>query len=502
MAIARYTASADTTIVNAFEANLITRGSGSNMGYADSLEVFSIYGQESGSAGQTQELSRVLVDFPIAQISADRTAGTIPASGSVSFYLKLFNAKTPFTLPQGFTLMVTPVSRSWVEGTGLDMDNYKDLGFANWMKSDSSTSWTTAGGDYRTVNNYKVVFPQGYENVELNVSNLVERWIAGTYTNYGFGIHLTASEEAYMKYTGSNGILQNLVGAAQSFYTKRFFSRSTEFFFKRPLIEARWDSRVLDNRENCFYSSSLAPAADNLNRLYLYNYIRGRLVNIPKVSTGNIRVSFYSGSATTPTGAKILLPIGGDVVANNDVNATGSYTSRGLYYVDVALTAAATPLQKIYDVWHSGTVLYYTGSFFPELMPTYASAPTFTRVTSCKNLKKAYSRKDKTRFRFFVRNKDWNPTLYTVSTAVNPTEVIQSASYNIRRVTDGWNAIPYGTGSQYSTYLSYDKEGNYFDFDMSLLEGGYMYEMKLSYYNDSIGDWQEQPQAFKFRVKE
>jgi hypothetical protein len=69
-------------------------------------------------------------------------------------------------------------------------------------------------------------------------------------------------------------------------------------------------------------------------------------------------------------------------------------------------------------------------------------------------------------------------------------------------VTDGWNAIPYGTGSQYSTYLSYDKEGNYFDFDMSLLEGGYMYEMKLSYYNDSIGDWQEQPQAFKFRVKE
>ena len=114
MALLRYTASADTTITNAFEANLTTRGTGSNMGYADSLEVFSIYGQESGSAtGQSQELSRVLIKFPIDQISADRTAGTLAASGSVSFYLKLYNAQTPWTLPQNFNLVVAPVSRSW-----------------------------------------------------------------------------------------------------------------------------------------------------------------------------------------------------------------------------------------------------------------------------------------------------------------------------------------------------------------------------------------------------
>ena len=93
MAITRYTASADNTITNAFEANLLTRGSGSNMGFADSLEVFSIYGQDSGSNGQSSELSRILIQFPVASISADRTAGIIPASGSVSFYLKMFNAR-------------------------------------------------------------------------------------------------------------------------------------------------------------------------------------------------------------------------------------------------------------------------------------------------------------------------------------------------------------------------------------------------------------------------
>ena len=71
MAIFRYTASADTTITNAFEANLVTRGTGSNMGYADALEVFSIYGQESGSNGQSQELSRILIKFPIDAVKAE-----------------------------------------------------------------------------------------------------------------------------------------------------------------------------------------------------------------------------------------------------------------------------------------------------------------------------------------------------------------------------------------------------------------------------------------------
>ena len=112
MAILRYTASADNTITNAYEANLVTRGTGSNMGYADSLEVFSIYGQESGSTGQSQELSRILIQFPVSSISGDRTAGTIPASGSVSFYLKMYNAEHPFTLPQDFNLIVAPISQA------------------------------------------------------------------------------------------------------------------------------------------------------------------------------------------------------------------------------------------------------------------------------------------------------------------------------------------------------------------------------------------------------
>ena len=63
MAIKRYYASADNTITNAFQDNLTTRGTGSNMGLSDILEVFSIYGQESSGS---QELSRALIQFDIS----------------------------------------------------------------------------------------------------------------------------------------------------------------------------------------------------------------------------------------------------------------------------------------------------------------------------------------------------------------------------------------------------------------------------------------------------
>lgn len=528
MSIKRYTASADTTITNAFEAGMTARGTGSNMGYADSLEVFSIYGQLSASIaaadgsttmapGLSQELSRILINFPITSINNDRTSARIPALGSVSFYLRMYNAQTPFTLPQNFNLVVAPVSRSWVEGAGLDMDNYKDLENANWMNA-STAGWTTVGGDYLTGSNYNVSFAQGYEDLELDITDLVENWIAdlstpdgpGVYNDYGVGVRFTSSQEAFYScsndsealnvFTGS--VLNNTGGATQSYYTKKFFARSTEYFFKRPVIEARWDSRIEDDRENFMYSSSFAPLLDNLNTLYFYNYVRGRLTDLPGVGTGVLNVSLYSGSAGIPTGSAILLPAGGNVATALDTNATGGWVSTGIYSCSVSITAAATRVLGMHDLWHSESVQYHTGSFYPELAPTYAGAPTFNRITSCTNLKKSYSKRDKARFRFFVRSKDWSPTLYTVSTANNPTDCITSASYAIYRVVDNFPAVAYGTGSSYSTYLSFDKDGNYFDLDMGLLEPDYMYEIKLSYYNDSIGDWQEQQQTFKFRIEE
>ena len=130
MSIKRYFSNADNTINNAFSSTLTVRGTGSNAGRSDILEVFSIFGQASSGS---IEKSRALVNFDVSKIVADRANSVIPASGSVKFVLRLYNAEHGQTLPKNSTLAVLPISQSWNEGPGLDMEEYSDLDVSNWI---------------------------------------------------------------------------------------------------------------------------------------------------------------------------------------------------------------------------------------------------------------------------------------------------------------------------------------------------------------------------------
>jgi hypothetical protein len=474
MAIKRYFSNADTTITNAFRSNLSVRGVSGNMGQSDILEVFSIYAQTNASSS---ELSRILVQFPISDVVADRTNGLIPASGSVSWFLKLYNAKHSQTLPKDYTMTISAVSSSWNEGYGLDMEEYSDIGYANWNIASSSSSgtssWASAGGDYHTSPTASYFFSNGTEDLIVDVSPIVEQWIAGTKSNYGFGIKLSSSHEQ----------------AAQSFYTKKFFARGTEFFFKKPTLEARWNSVRRDNRGYFFASSSLASAADNLNTIYLYNVVRGQLKNIPAIGTGNIYVKIYTDSS----GSTTITP-----TPNNPV--TGGWVSTGIYSASFALNTTAT---EVFDRWFDSTLTtcFHTGAIDIYDLDSQDYSPSNRYVVSCTNLKSIYYPEEQARFRFFTRKKDWSPTIYTVATSFIPSEIIESASYKLVRVSDNLEVIPYGTGSLLHTGLSYDVSGSYFDLDMNLLEAGYSYQMKLSFYDGATNSWKEQSETFKFRVE-
>jgi len=520
MGIKRYVADSDNTITNAFNGSFLNteRATGSNMGRSDILEVFSLYGEISGSAGsiypgESQELSRALVKFPVSSAMSDRTAGKIPASGSVAWYLRLFNAPHGQTLPRDYVMTIEAVSRAWQEGDGLDMDNYTDKTYrgygSNWMTASQDVGWTTVGGDYHSSPTFTASFGEkGTGDIEVDISDVVEQWIAGTKTNAGVGIRLSASYEAYFSSsTGADtgSIIQNVNGAKRSYFTKKFFARESEFFFKRPILEARWNSATKDNRGDFYYSSSLAPAVDNLNTLYLYNYIRGNLTNIPGVSTGEILLSLYSGSSTsTPSGSKITLPAGSGVATALDTNVTGGYVSTGIYSASFAVTAAATPFSTLCEVWHSGGVEFSTGSMSPKTFNSLGYNDGATYVVNIKNMKPVYSTEETARFRLFAREKNWNPTMYTKAVADPQTLVIPSASYKVIRVVDNYEVISYGTASStnYYTQLSYDVSGNYFNLDMSMLQPGYMYGIKLAFYNDAVSDYVEQKPIFKFRVEE
>ena len=492
MGIKRYYANKDNTITNAFEANLTTRGTGSNMGAADILEVFSIYGQASSSSGLTTEKSRAIIEFDTTQISTSRTSGEIPASGSVNFYFKLYNAKHGQTLPKQFNLVVAPISQSWTEGVGLDMENYSDAGVSNWISASEGTAWTEQGGDFLTgsgVPTGSQFFDLGTEDLEVDVTTIIEEWLDGTRPNYGLGVFLTSSEED---------------STSRSYYTKKFFARSSEFFFKRPIIEARFAPTVFDDRGQFYYSSSLAPAADNLNTVYLYNRIRGRLVNIPSIGTGPIYVSVFSGSSTTPTGSALTLVADGtNVVSGNETIVTGSHVSTGIYKATFAITAAATPLEYLHDVWHNGdlTTQFTTGTIEP--LTFGASSDEFTEryLNNITNLKPVYEPDETAQFRVYTRPRNWSPTIYTVSNARPETTIIPSSSFSVFRLKDDLKIIPFGTGSDLETLLDYDERGNYFELDIGMLEPDYGYGIQLCHYNEYTGKWDVQSEVFKFRVE-
>ena len=118
------------------------------------------------------------------------------------------------------------------------------------------------------------------------------------------------------------------------------------------------------------------------------------------------------------------------------------------------------------------------------------------------NLKPIYAANETVRFRVFTRQKDWDPNIYTRAISTVKPLIIDSGSYAVERIVDGYNAVPFGTGSDMHTQMSFDISGSYFDLDMSMLEPGYSYKVKFSYYNGSVAGWREQPETFRFRVEE
>ena len=515
MGIKRYTAINDNTLTNAYEPNLVTRGTSSNMGLADSLEVFSIYAQANSSSS---ELTRILTKFPVVTadatttIQADRASGKIPASGSVDFYLRLYNVKHTATLPRNFTLVISPISQSWEEGDGLDMDEYSDVTYggtgSNWINAAAGTTWinidstTITGGSYLSASwngapttaynefNYKQTFGEtGTGDLEVKITGLIEQWILGTgqnnpagnpgYSNYGVGIMLTQSQE----------------NANRSYYTKKFSARSSEYFFSRPVIEARWNSTRKDQRGSFYVSSSNLNAADNLNTFYLYNYVRGQPKNLYNVD-GPIYVNVYTSGTL---GEKI------SAARNNPI--TGGIVETGIYSASFALDTSASLL---FDRWFSGSSgsaittsgvkVYHTGSFKPQKFysSNIYSIPRY--VTTITNLESEYYNNDPARFRLFTRLKDWSPTIYTVASKAIQNDIVDDAYFKIFRIIDEKDVISYGTGSLNHTRLSYDVTGSYFDLDMKMLEPGYAYGIKFVYYIN--GAYEEQPELFKFRVIE
>jgi hypothetical protein len=282
-----------------------------------------------------------------------------------------------------------------------------------------------------------------------------------------------------------------------SYYTKRFFARGTEYFFKRPCIEARSENIVSDDRYHQIYkSSSLLPAEENLNKIYLYNIYQGEYVDIP--DTGSlIQVHFTTASFPDE-----------HISMDQGSVLTASHETKGVYSVQFSYSGS---INKVYDFW---SIKNLNGSQGPHLSPT-SSGPSIAfkeykpqhlldnpskYIFKIVNLKSRYSSEEKTTLRVHTNKEDRDPNSYSKYTGNIKSDPVVDAFFKIIRVSDNLEVIPYTTGSspQYSR-MSYDVSGSFFDLDISILEPNYLYE--ISFLRKDGKNYIEQKERFKFRVE-
>ena len=116
------------------------------------------------------------------------------------------------------------------------------------------------------------------------------------------------------------------------------------------------------------------------------------------------------------------------------------------------------------------------------------------------NLRAEYAADDVVNLRVFTQDKNYQANIFTIASTEVPPSIIEKMYYKIRRVVDEEVIVNYGTGSGNASYsqLSYDASGSYFDFDMSILEPDFSYE--ISYLVYEAGNYSELKDRFNFRV--
>ena len=445
MGLYRFFPTHDTFISSNTTISANNRVTGSNFGASPTLQVYKV---TSSYPYSDAELARSLLNFDFRQLSGlvfnDQS---IPPAG-VSYVLKCADYQVGDAVPHSYDLSVCAISgTTWDEGIGQDDKTYLDAGVANWVNASSTTPWVSGGGDYYRANSGSQHFDAGEENLEVDVTAIVQSWLSGTIP--------------------ANGLMVKLSDACESnqndYWRKVFYSRETHIVEKTPFLEARWNDVRKDNRGNFAFN---AP-----NALFLYNVVRGSLVNAANAPlTVRLQDNWIGASASFQQ------------------TFSASLQETGVYAAAINITSSNpnTFSSSWIDIWTDSTGrCLLTGSFQPLILTGSQVDQYNDFVVSVTNLKRVYRSDERARLLVNVRQNYFNDQL-VVHTASLDTQVayMEDMYYSVVNNETGETVIPFGTGSVPYTKLSYNDDGNYFQLGMSSFVPGFVYRfMFLINYN-------------------
>ena len=205
--------------------------------------------------------TRVLCQFVLSSVSASvarwksgqRIGDVIPPPTSAGqgynqransrWYLKLYEAEGNKGSTEEYKLTAFPISQSWDEGIGSSGDSPKvtdgaswkyrlnpDNGAAtHWKEKGKANNFTSSGAPYLTGSGYEASqsFSNQSPDIEMDVTNIVDKWLVGSASNNGFLLTFSGSQETNQT----------------TFGNLKFFSRNTTIY--APKLEARWDNHAV-----------------------------------------------------------------------------------------------------------------------------------------------------------------------------------------------------------------------------------------------------------------
>lgn len=282
-------------------------------------------------------ISRLLLYFDISKLTSKFDDFTINSGTVTSYKLVIKNAipSDKILIPEyqnatlnkaissSFDLIAFPINKEWDEGRGYDLMESKYLlqtagnlnitGFSNWNYAKSNDPWTEPGiynNPTASTNFYSIQhFALGSEDINMDITNIVNNWLSGGSQNYGIAIAYSRPFE---------------LESGNTRYISSFLTQKTNSAFK-PYLEVNYNQVIKDDRNTV---TNNRPC-----RLFLYTF------------SGNQAVNFYSSSTVS-------------IKTQNNTNViTGLVPKklcRGTYYVDIWMSAA-TPGQRYKDVWEGVT---------------------------------------------------------------------------------------------------------------------------------------------------
>ena len=165
-------------------------------------------------------------------------------------------------------------------------------------------------------------FDVGNENINLDITDTVNKFLTGELENYGIAMAYTPLLEI------SDSEYENYVG---------WLTDKTNTFFE-PFVETRYDDFISDDRSNFVLNKD--------NRLYLYCTIGDHLQDLDSIPTVTIR----NGEE------EIITDSSGNLMEN--IEATRQF--RGVYYIDLKLLSSEFEQDTMfYDTWSN---IYYNGT--------------------------------------------------------------------------------------------------------------------------------------------